>query len=343
MPAEWEPHQGTWISWPHNTDTWDEERLENVELMLAKVVRVLCTGETIHINVQNAPHEQRVRKVLKKNGLEVHVLHSTVRFHSFATNDAWCRDHGGIFVVRKEGGGQRRRAVTDWNYNAWGEKYPPYDLDDAIPIKMARAMGAPRFEINMVLEGGAVDVNGNGLLITTESCLLNPNRNPEMSRLEVEEKLREGLGAHKVMWFDGFLAGDDTDGHVDNIVRFVDENTVLAVREEDPEDDNFEALEDNHDRLKHMTAVNGKPLRVIELPMPSPVLLDGRRLPASYANFYIANRAVLLPTYGDPSDDKAGSILQRMFPHRRIIPIDCRDVVWGCGAIHCLTQQVPAV
>ena len=342
MPAEWAPHQGTWISWPHNEENWEEERLEKAAEALAQVVSELCTGETVHINVDNAPHEQRVRRHLKAAGIEQHIIHSTVRFHSFPTNDAWCRDHGGLFVIREEEGGQKRRAVTDWKFNAWGEKYSPYDLDDAIPIKMARALGAPRFEMDMVLEGGAVDVNGEGLLLAAEQSLLNPNRNPDWSRLEVEEMLREGLGVHKVGWLKGILAGDETDGHINNIVRFVDQQTVLAVREDNTDDVNYAPLEDNHERLQKMTNLKGKSLRVIELPMPAPVFNGDRRLPASYANFYIGNRAVLFPTFGDPNDDRAGSILKRMFPHRQVVPVDCRALLDGCGAIHSMTQQVPA-
>ncbi|GIV62110.1 MAG: agmatine deiminase [Rhodothermaceae bacterium] len=263
-------------------------------------------------------------------------------YHRFPTNDAWCRDHGAIFVVR-ERDGRRELAATDWGYNAWGGKYPPFDLDNAIPRRMAEALGVPRFEVDMILEGGSIEVNGAGLLLTTTDCLLNPNRNPGRSREEIEQTLRDYLGVRKILWIRGELAGDDTDGHIDNIARFVGEDTVLAVVEDDPADENYEPLQENLARLREMTTVDGRPLRVETLPMPAPVYYGEHRLPASYANFYIGNTVILLPVYNDPNDAVAAEIIGRHFPDRTVVGIDCRELVWGLGAFHCLTQQVPAV
>ncbi len=334
MPAEWEPHQGVWLSWPHNRDTWPGN-FEPVEPVMVAAVQALARSETVHINVLDADHEAHVRALLRR-------VEGPVVYHRFPTNDAWCRDHGAIFVVR-ERDGQRELAATDWGYNAWGGKYPPYDLDNAIPRRMAEALGVPRFEVDMILEGGSIEVNGAGLLLTTTDCLLNPNRNPGRSREEIEQTLRDYLGVQKILWIRGELAGDDTDGHIDNIARFVGEDTVLAVVEDDPADENYEPLQENLARLREMTTVDGRPLRVETLPMPAPVYYGEHRLPASYANFYIGNRVILLPVYNDPNDAVAAEIIGRHFPDRTVVGIDCRELVWGLGAFHCLTQQVPAV
>ncbi len=332
MPAEWTPHQGTWLSWPHNPDTWDADQLAAVERVLAEAARALAVGETVHANVLDAAHEARVRQVVGNA--------ADVRYHHFPTNDAWCRDHGAVFVVRAAA---PRLAATDWGYNAWGGKYPPFDLDNAIPQRMAEALGVPRFEAGMILEGGSIEVNGAGLLLTTEACLLNPNRNPGLTREEIERRLRAMLGVERIHWLVGEMAGDDTDGHIDNLARFVGQDTVVAAVEDDPRDENYAALRENLARLRALTTLGGRPLRVETLPMPAPVYEQGRRLPASYANFYIGNRVVLLPAYGGPRDAGARDLLQALLPDRRVVLLDCRDVIWGLGAFHCLTQQVPAV
>ncbi len=332
MPAEWTPHQGTWLSWPHNSDTWDAGPLASVERVLAEAVRALDGGETVRLNVLDAAHEAHVRQVVGDA--------AGVVYHRFPTNDAWCRDHGAVFVVRAEA---PRLAATDWGYNAWGGKYPPFDLDDAIPQRMAEALGVRRFEADMILEGGSIEVNGAGLLLTTEACLLNPNRNPGLTREDLEGRLRAMLGVERIHWLVGEMAGDDTDGHIDNLARFVAEDTVVAAVEDDPRDENYAPLQENLARLRALTTLDGRPLRVVTLPMPAPVYARGRRLPASYANFYIGNRVVLLPAYGGPRDAVARDLLQALLPGRRVVALDCRDVVWGLGAFHCLTQQVPAV
>jgi agmatine deiminase len=264
-----------------------------------------------------------------------------VRFHFNPTNDAWARDHGPIYVVRDSGGG-RQRAINDWGYNAWGDKYPPYDLDDVIPTRIAEEMNEVLFQPGIVMEGGSLDVNGRGTLITTESCLLNPNRNPQLNRQQIEQYLRDYLGVWNILWLGDGIAGDDTDGHVDDLTRFVSHDTVVTVIEDDQQDENYQALRENYERLLRMKDETGNPLRVIELPMPGPVYFEDQRLPASYANFYIANRSVLAPTYRHENDEKACAILQEIFSDRQVIGIDCLDLIWGLGSIHCVTQQQPA-
>jgi len=260
--------------------------------------------------------------------------------HRIPTNDAWCRDHGAIFVVRDTA---PRLAAVDWGYNAWGGKYPPFDLDDQIPAQMAALLDLPRFEGGMVLEGGSIEVDGAGLLLTSEQCLLNPNRNPELNQAQIEQRLRDFLGVQKILWLGEGIVGDDTDGHIDDIARFVAPSTVLAAVEDDPADENYHLLQENLRRLQLMTDLAGRALTVLTMPMPPRIEVEGQRLPASHINFYIGNRVVLLPTFGGPSDAAAGELLRRCFPEREIVGLDSTDVVWGLGAWHCLTQQVPAV
>ncbi len=334
MPAEWAPHQATWLSWPHNTDTWPGA-LAAAERALAGAVGALCEGELVRINVLDERHERHVAGLLAgKADLQ------RVRLHRQPTNDAWCRDHGAIFVTRP--GVEAPLLALDFGYNAWGGKYPPFDLDNAMPCHMAAALGVPLHSVDMILEGGSIEVNGAGTLLTTEQCLLNPNRNPQLSRTEIERRLRENLGVSQVLWLGDGIVGDDTDGHIDDLTRFVAEDTVVTVLEDDPADVNYPVLRDNRARLAAMRLPDGRPLRVIELPMPVPVKRDGEYLPASYANFYIGNRVVLLPVFGCPQDEVATATLAACFPGRRVVPVDCRDIVVGLGTLHCLTQQVPA-
>lgn len=334
MPAEWAPHQATWLSWPHKEASWPG-KLDAVLPVYAQAVAALARFEPVHINVNDAAMEARARALLSAAGAT-----GTIHFHRFPTNDAWCRDHGAIFLVRDE---EPKLAAVDWDFNAWGGKYPPFDLDDEIPRQMAAYLDAICFQGGMVLEGGSIEVDGAGLLLTTEQCLLNPNRNPQLSRATIEARLRAFFGVEKILWLGEGIVGDDTDGHIDDIARFVAPATVLAAVEEDPQDENYHLLQENLRRLQLMTDLQGRPLTVLSLPMPPPVVYDGQRLPASHANFYIGNRVVLLPTFGGASDARAAEVLQRCFPDRAIIGLDCTDVVWGLGAWHCLTQQVPAV
>ena len=338
MPAEWEPHQAVWLSWPHNRNSWPG-KFEPVEPIMARAVAALATSETVRINVLDADHEAHVRAVLAAHGTTT----ANVIFHPFPTNDAWCRDHGAIFVIRDRPGGGRELAATDWDYNAWGGKYPPYDRDVLIPRRMADVLDVPRFEGGMVLEGGSIDVNGECVLLTTEQCLLNPNRNPALGKAAIEQRLRDFLGVQAILWLGDGIAGDDTDGHVDDLTRFVAAAKVVTAVEEDPADVNYRVLQDNLERLRAMCLPDGRRLEVIPLPMPEPVVHDGQRLPASYANFYIGNSVVLAPVFGCARDAAALAVLSRCFPNRRIVGIDCTDLVWGLGTFHCLTQQVPAV
>ncbi len=355
VPAEGEPHAATWLSFPHNESSWSG-KLPAAQHAYAQMVAALADSEPVHINVNDAAMEAHARRLFEEVGAR-----GEIHFHHFPTNDAWCRDHGAMFVQQSSrhtpcaaaeardksnpADGTRSVPATlalNFHYNAWGEKYPPFDLDNAIPPQMAKALNIPCIDVDMVLEGGSIDVNGQGLLLTTESCLLNENRNPQLTREEVEANLRNYLGVEKVLWLGDGIVGDDTDGHIDDLTRFVAANTVVTVVEHDPGDDNFQPLQANLRKLKSFTNLAGEPLEIIQLPMPSAVTHRGQRLPASYANFYIANEAVLLPTYRCDADNVAADILAQLFPTRRITGIDCTDLVWGLGACHCLTQQVLA-
>jgi agmatine deiminase len=336
MPAEWEPHRGTWLSWPHKEESWPG-KFERIPPLFVEMVRHLASGEEVHINVAGPEMEAGVRHLLVAGG----VPGQNVLFHHHPTNDAWCRDHGPLFVQRVRDG-RTEQLILDWEYNAWGGKYPPFDLDNAIPRRVGEALGIPVLAPGMVLEGGSIDVNGRGTLLTTEACLLNPNRNPELTREEIEARLRDFLGVARILWLGDGIEGDDTDGHVDDLTRFVDPRTVVTVVEEDPGDPNYGPLSENLERLRHMSDQDGEPLRIVTLPMPRPVWYDGQRLPASYANFYIANEVVLLPGYDAERDGVAREVLQRLFSTRRVVTIDCTDLAWGLGACHCVTQQWPA-
>jgi agmatine deiminase len=335
MPAEWEPHQATWLSWPHNKYSWPG-RIETVWPRYAEMVAALAHSEPVHINVDDEAMERHAQSFLKTAGADGEIV-----FHHFPTNDAWCRDHGAIFVTNRAS--DAPLLAVDWDYNAWGGKYPPFELDQQIPRRMAEYLDVPRVTGGMILEGGSIDVNGAGLLLTTESCLLNPNRNPHLSREQIEQRLQEMLGVHTIYWLGDGIAGDDTDGHIDDITRFVDRQTVATVVENDPGDENHRPLQENLERLKSFRTPEGDAFEIIELPMPPSVVCRGQRLPASYANFYIANSVVLLPTYGSERDGQAREILQSCFPQREVLGIDCTDIAWGLGAFHCLTQQIPAV
>jgi agmatine deiminase len=337
MPAEWEPHEGTWLSWPHKQESWPGA-FEEVPGVFVEMVRFLAESERVRINVADQAMAESVHGLLKNAGVDARA----VSFHLNPTNDAWCRDHGPIYVVR-DNEGRRERAITDWKYNAWGDKYPPYDLDNLVPGRIAAEFDEPRFETGIVLEGGSIDVNGQGTLLTTEACLLNPNRNRHLSKAEIEKYLRDYLGVSNILWLGEGIIGDDTDGHIDDLTRFVDANTVVTVIEEDPQDENHGLLQDNLKRLQTMKDQAGQPLKVVTLPMPEPVFFDEQRLPASYANFYIANRRVLVPTYRCERDAVALETLQRLFPERLVLGIDCTPLIWGLGSIHCVTQQQPAL
>ena len=332
MPAEWEHHESTWISWPHNEETWPDE-LEVVERTVAQAVKALSRAEGIRINVNSRDHEARARRALD----EVDVT-GPVHFHRIPTNDAWVRDYGPIFVHSEDLG----VAAVCWDFNSWGDKYPPYDLDNAAAGRMAEDLGVPAFEADMILEGGSIDVNGDGLLMTTESCLLNPNRNPDLDREEIVRRLRDFLGIEQVIWLSEGIVGDDTDGHIDDIARFVGQNRIVTTTESDPASENYDILQNNLEVLKGLRLSDGSALEVLELPMPAPRQVKGLTMPASYANFYVGNGTVLVPTFDDDKDTDAIAVLKRAFPGRKIVGLYCGDLIWGLGAFHCLTQQVPA-
>lgn len=334
MPAEWAPHEATWLSWPRRDGISFPGSYDQIPPVLAKMVDALADSERVCINVESRDQEEEVRKALAKaNARTAHVS-----FHAIPTNEPWCRDHGPIFLVRDE---EPRTAIVDWQYNAWGWKYPPFDLDDEVPTRVAEELGLQVFYPEIVMEGGSIDVNGTGTLLTTSSCLLNPNRNPEFTKTDIEQKLKDYLGVTKILWLGDGIEGDDTDGHIDDLTRFVDRASVVTVVEEDESDPNYEPLQENLAKLREMSIEDGSPLDVHILPMPGRIVRDGQRLPASYANFYIANKVVLLPVFADSCDPWAISVLQKVFPTRQIVPIDCRELIWGLGAFHCLTQQQP--
>jgi agmatine deiminase len=331
MPPEWAPHRGTWLSWPHKEASWPG-RFEPVPPIIAEMIRHLAPGEEVHINVANADMEHGARLVLGN----ADVASTNVFFHHNPTDDAWCRDHGPIFVQRG-----REQLILDWGYNAWGNKYPPFAQDDVVPTRIGAEFGIEVVHPGIILEGGSIEVNGLGTLMTTEACLLNENRNPTLSRVQIEAHLRDNLGVTKILWLGEGIVGDDTDGHIDDLTRFTDERTVVTVVEDDPRDENFELLQENLRRLQKMTDQDGQPLRIVTLPMPQAVHHEGQRLPASYANFYIGNQVVLLPGYDAERDGIAKATLQELFPTRRVVVIDCTELIWGLGAFHCLTQQWP--
>ncbi len=297
------------------------------------MVEALIESEHICINVCNGAHEAEARSVLGRLPME------RVTFYRIPTNEPWCRDHGPIFLTRDR---DPKLALVDWDYNAWGNKYPPFNLDEVVPTRVAEVLKVPVFYPHMILEGGSIEVNGAGALLTTESCLLNKNRNPNLSRDEIEARLRDYLGVRDILWLGDGIAGDDTDGHIDDLARFVSERTVVAVVEEDRDDENYQLLQKNLACLRQMK-IGKDSIEMLTLPMPKKIMREELRLPASYANFYIANSCVLVPTFADSADELALSVLRECFPHRRVIGIDCRELVWGLGTFHCLTQQQPAV
>ncbi|RME73053.1 MAG: agmatine deiminase family protein [Verrucomicrobia bacterium] len=334
MPAEWEKQDAVWFSWPHNPETWPSW-LEGIQEQFARLVATVSRFETVRINLAR-DLQPAARKLCREAGADM----ERVEFYPHKTNDSWCRDHGPIFVKNDATG---EVAVTDWRYNAWGGKYPPYDSDNRIPGRIARALGMRRFRNRMVFEGGSIDVNGAGLLLTTESCLLNPNRNPHMAREQIEQQLRDFLGVTTIYWLGDGIVGDDTDGHVDDMTRFFSRCGIVTAVERNRRDPNYRPLRENLERLQGLRTPGGRRFTIRELPMPRPHYIREQRLPASYANFLIINGAVLVPTFRQPKrDEEALEVIRDCFPKREVIGIDCADIVWGLGTLHCLSQQQPA-
>ncbi len=333
MPAEWEPHAATWLSWPRREGISFPDAYDRVMPTFRAMVEALVESEPVCLNVTNGAHEAEARAVLEG------IAPECLTFYTVPTNEPWCRDHGPIFLTRAE---EPRLAAVDWGYNAWGGKYPPFDLDDVVPTRIAEALHLPVYRNPMVLEGGSIEVNGAGALLTTESCLLNPNRNPGLSRKEIEQQMRDYLGVRDIFWLAAGTEGDDTDGHIDNLARFIDERTVVALVEHDQASPNYTPLQENLRRLQEIR-IDGQPLTIHPLQAPPRMEREDLTLPASYANFYIANTVVLLPIYRHRNDQEAIALLTKLFPTRRIVPIDAVELIWGLGAFHCLTQQQPAV
>ena len=336
MPAEWHPHTSTWLTWPKDPETWPG-RVEQVEEIYLQMMAALKPHEIVNLLVDDEATEKSVRERADFGSS------GNIRFHRVETVDSWIRDYGPNFLISGDG----RLAFNDWIFNAWGDKYEELKRDDEIPRVLEGRINAERFEPGIVMEGGSIEVNGAGCVLTTEQCLLNRNRNPHLDKKNIEDSLQNFLGVEKVLWLGEGIVGDDTDGHIDDIARFVSSDTIVCVVEDDRSDANYELLQDNLARLQQMTDVDGNQFRIVTLPMPGIIggsSTDTRnleRLPASYANFYIANNVGLAPVFGHKNDAKAVETLQDLFPSRRVVPINCEPLVWGMGTIHCVTQQQP--
>ncbi|MCA9470559.1 MAG: agmatine deiminase family protein [Nitrospirales bacterium] len=342
MPAEWEPHEATWIGWPHNGSDWPG-KMAVIHWVYGEIVRKLSLGEIVRILVNDQSHEAKAKRVLERVG----VHQARVEFFRIPTNRGWTRDFGPLFVKRAQSPSELR--IARFQFNAWA-RYPDWQKDNRVPERLVTKLKIPLSIVEhsgrkVVLEGGSIDVNGHGTMLTTEECLLDEHvqvRNPGFSRRDYEQVFRDELGATNVLWLGNGIAGDDTHGHVDDLCRFVNRNTVVLCQEENVGDDNYRALSENRERLEGMRLEDGSAIHVIHLPMPAPLFFEGRRLPASYANFYVSNKAVLVPTFNDPNDREALGILGELFPDRAVVGLHAVDLVWGFGTIHCLTQQQPA-
>ncbi len=336
FPAEYAKHSATWLSWPHKEASWPG-KIETIFPIYAQFIKLVAEGERVHINVVDEKMKEKALSYLQKVGADL----ENIQFFIHPTNDAWCRDHGPAFLINPEA--EQKKIVVDWGYNAWGGKYPPFDLDDNIPTLVAKHYNLPVLYPGIVMEGGSVEFNGKGTLLTTTSCLLNENRNPHLNQGQIEKFLHDYYGVTNILWLGDGIIGDDTDGHIDDLTRFVNNDTVVTVVESNKSDENHKPLQENLDLLKKLRLENGKQMNIVELPMPSAIVYDDMRLPASYANFYIANNYVVVPTFRDKNDDKALSIIQECFKDRKVVGLDSVDIIWGLGSFHCLSQQEPAV
>ena len=336
MPAEWYRHSATWFTWPKDPETWPD-RVAQVEEIFLQMMAALAPNEIVNLLVDDEDKEHNVRQRCAFFGFE------NIRFYRMQTVDSWIRDYGPNFLLNDRG----ELAYNDWLFNAWGNKYEELKRDNSIPARLESVLNIPRFEPGIVMEGGSIEVNGAGCLLTTEQCLLNPNRNPRLDRAEIEQYLKDYLGVQKVVWLGDGIVGDDTDGHIDDIARFVSPTTIVCAVEDDPADANYKLLQDNLERLQYMTDAQGRAFEIVTLPMPGIIsgtssdTHDLERLPASYANFYVANGVVLAPVFGHANDARALETIRRVFPNRRVVGINCEPLVWGMGTIHCVTQQQP--
>lgn len=336
FPAEFHPHVATWLSWPHKEASWPG-KIDAIYPYYSQFVKYLAMSELVRINVADEVMKAAAVAHLQKAGVQM----DKVEFFLHPTNDAWCRDHGPAFLINPTA--TEKKVIVDWGYNAWGGKYPPFDKDDVIPTLIANHFKLPVFHPGIVMEGGSVEFNGAGTVLTSTCCLMNENRNPHLSQAQIETYLQDYYGVDQVLWVAEGIIGDDTDGHIDDTVRFVNEDTVLTVVESNRLDENYELLQGNLEQLKQMRLLNGKQLNIVELPMPDAVVYEDQRLPASYANFYISNQHVIVPTYRCAQDDKALQIIQECFKTREVVGIDSTEIIWGLGSFHCLSQQEPLV
>ena len=334
FPAEWEPHEATWLTYPHSDDSFPG-KLESVYSSYIRFIAEITKSEKVRINVA-----EKFKERLKKQLEEENIDSRQVEIFERESNDVWCRDHGPAFVVKEKP--ECKKAIVDWEFNAWGNKYP-HDADNLIASAIAADFDLPLYRPRIVMEGGSVDFNGQGTLLTTKACLLNPNRNPRLNQSQIEQYLQDYYGVHQILWLDDGIEGDDTDGHVDDITRFTNAHTIITAIETNKNDVNYKPLQKNLYLLRRMRLLNGRQPDIVELQMPTPVIQNGLRLPASYANFYITNDAVIVPTFRCPQDDRAMQILAECFANRRAIGIDSTDIVWGFGSFHCLSQQEPYV
>jgi len=335
-PAEWAPHEATWLSWPHKEESWPG-KIDRIYPVYSQFVKLLAESEKVRINIAGEAMKSSAIGHLQKAGADL----NRIEFFFHPTNDAWCRDHGPAFLINPEA--EQKKVIVDWDYNAWGNKYPPFDLDDVIPTLIGKHFNLPVFNPGIIMEGGSVEFNGKGTILTSTSCLLNKNRNPQLNQQQIEQYLFDYYGMEQILWVDEGIVGDDTNGHIDDTVRFVNEDTVLTVVETNMRDENYDLLQENLRSLSKMRLLNGKQLNIIELPMPDTVIYNDMRLPASYANFYICNKYVIVPTYRSSKDDVVSDIIAGCFPDRKVVGLDSTDLVWGLGSFHCLSQQEPLV
>ncbi len=336
FPAEFAQHDATWLSWPHKEASWPG-KIHTIYPYYALFIKELAASEQVNINVNDAAMQTFATRCLQDASVDM----NRIQFFMHPTNDAWCRDHGPAFLINRNA--SIPKVVVDWNYNAWGGKYPPYDLDDVIPTHIARHYGIPVYYPGIIMEGGSVEFNGKGTVMTSTPCLLNPNRNPDCTKEQIEQYLIHFYGVEQVLWVEEGIIGDDTDGHIDDTVRFVNEDTVLAVVEENKKDENYKLLQKNLKQLSKMRLADGKQLNIVELLMPQEVIYEDQRLPASYANFYITNTSVIVPTFRCKNDDRALQTISACFPGRKVTGIDSTEIIWGLGSFHCLSQQEPKV
>ena len=334
FPAEWAKHRATWLSYPHEDSYSWPGTLSRIFPYYHQFIHEIAKGERVCINVRDEVLKTRVLQDLKSSGADMTRIDLLIH----PTNDAWCRDHGPAFLLNHSA--PEPKVIVSWKYNAWGEKYP-HDLDEMIPGRIAMYLDLPVFYPGIVMEGGAVEFNGAGTLLTTKACLLHENRNPDLDQDQIEEYLRKYYGIDHILWLGDGIDGDDTNGHIDDMTRFFREDGVVTVVETNRQDPNYKTLLRNLNELKKMRLINGKQMEIAEIPMPKPVVYEGQRLPASYANFYICNQSVIVPTYRCKEDDQAMVVLQQCFRDRTIIGIDSTEIIWGLGSFHCLSQQEP--